>query len=491
MSAPTSLERDGWRAFVVAIAVACLTILDISKVNVAVPAIEAGLGADPTAIQLTVTGYTLTFGLALVPAGRYGDLHSRRRMFLIGLVVFTLASLACAFAIAPWMLGVARLVQGLAAGILMPQVLGITQQLFTGPARGRAFGVFGAVVSLSIALGPTLGGALIGLAGPDLGWRLIFLINVPLVAVLFPLAALWLPRTQAQASATRDLDPIGILLLAVTTVTLMVPFVLTTGGEDDDPRRWWSIAAAVVAGVAFVLWERRYSRQGRVPVVDFGLFRDPGYRNAVVLGLFWFAAIPGTFLTTTLFIQNGLGFPAIVAGVTSVPFALASAASSWWAGGRVLRWGRWIVVLGVALGFVGFGGLLLTGLLLPTEVAPIGMGAALAVAGLGGGMVVSPNQTLMLHDVPVVKGGLAGSIGQLAQRVGTAIGIAFCASAFYATLTHEAALAPTVAYHDAYRNSVLVTLALVVITLAVGLVDVVGRRMKRTDLSPDAPPAAA
>lgn len=491
MSAPTSLERDGWRAFAVAIAVACLTILDISKVNVAIPAIEAGLGADPTAIQLTVTGYTLTFGLALVPAGRYGDLHSRRRMFLIGLVVFTVASLACAAAVAPWMLAVARLVQGIAAGILMPQVLGITQQLFTGPARGRAFGVFGAVISLSIAFGPTLGGALIALAGPDLGWRLIFLINVPLAVVLFPLAARWLPRRQAQESATRDLDPFGVLLLAATTVTLMVPFVLTTGAESDDPRRWWSLVAAVAVGVGFVLWERRYAARGRVPVVDFALFRDPGYRNAVVLGLFWFAAIPGTFLTTTLFIQNGLGFPAIVAGLTSVPFALASAVSSWWAGGRVLRWGRSIVVLGAALGLVGFSGLLLAGLLLPTEFAPLGMGAALAIAGAGGGMVVSPNQTLMLNDIPVVKGGLAGSIGQLAQRVGTAIGIAFCASAFYATLAREAALADDVAYHDAYRNAVLVTLALVVVTLAVGLVDVIGRRVRRGGGGPDAPPATA
>ena len=186
---------DRWRAFAVCLGAGFMTLLDVSIVNVALPSIEASLGAGPSDLQWIVAGYTLAFGLVLVPAGRLGDVRGRRTVFVAGLTGFVVASAACGLATTPEMLAVMRLVQGLAAGVLNPQVVGLIQQLFTGPERGRAFGLFGATIGVSTAVGPLLGGLLLAVFGEDQGWRAVFLVNVPLGAVLIPLALRYLPRT--------------------------------------------------------------------------------------------------------------------------------------------------------------------------------------------------------------------------------------------------------------------------------------------------------
>jgi MFS family permease len=316
-----------WRTFAVCVAVAALTILDLSKVNVGLPSIEKALDAGPTALQLIVAGYALAFGLVLVPAGRYGDLHSRRRMFLIGLSVFGAASLVCAVAPSVAVLVGGRILQGIAAGLLMPQVLGLIQQLFVGPERGRAFGLFGAIIGLSTAFGPTLGGLLIAIGGPETGWTLLFWMNVPLAAILLPIAARLLPKQQPHKGGG-SLDPIGIVLLGLAVLSLMVPFVLTTGSPSDNPARWWLLVLFGVFAALFAMWEGRYLRSGKTPVVDFSLFQTNSYRNGILISTSYFAAMPATFLTLTLFVQQGLGLEPVFAGMITIPFALASASSS-------------------------------------------------------------------------------------------------------------------------------------------------------------------
>ncbi|MEH3088796.1 MAG: MFS transporter [Microbacterium arborescens] len=191
---PLSVHQR-WRAFWVCVAVAALTILDLTKVNVALPSIEQAFGAGSTELQLIVSGYVLTFGLTLVPAGRIGDQRSRRALFIIGLTLFAATSIVCALAPDTSTLLAARLVQGVAAGIQMPQVIGLAQEMFQGAERGKAFGLFGATIGISTAFGPTLGGLMIALGGAQDGWRYIFWMNVPLtIAVLA--GVLWLlPRT--------------------------------------------------------------------------------------------------------------------------------------------------------------------------------------------------------------------------------------------------------------------------------------------------------
>jgi len=456
----------------VCIAVAALTILDLSKVNVGLPSIEKSLGADSSALQVIVAGYALAFGLALVPAGRLGDLYSRKVMFVIGLSGFTVASALCALAPNIETLLVARILQGVAAGVQMPQVLGLVQQLFQGEARGRAFGLFGATIGVATAFGPTLGGLLIAVGGATDGWRLLFWMNVPLGIIALVFALRLLPRTQPHQPGARNLDLVGIVLLGIGVFAFMLPFVLTTGGPDDAPLRWLWLAASAAAIALFVLWERRYEAAGKSPAIQFALFRLGSYRNGLLLATAYFAAIPAVFLLTTLFLQQGLGYPPVFAGMVSIPFALTSAVSSLIGGRLVNRYGRSLVVLGLGIAFVGFVLLLVAAEVPPAEYSIWWMGGAMAVAGIGGGLVISPNQTLTLAEIPVTEGGVAGSMAQVGQRVGTAVGVAAASSLFFATLYREVPGADMVdTYHEGYRNGFLVTLALVLVALVIGLLD--------------------
>ncbi|MDQ1124530.1 MFS transporter [Microbacterium trichothecenolyticum] len=468
--------KHRWRAYWVAVSVAALTILDLTKVNVALPSIEAALNAGPTELQLVVSGYILTFGLVLVPAGRLGDLRSRRMLFLIGLSLFLVTSLVCALAPDTSVLLVARLLQGVAAGIQMPQVLGLVQQLFQGKERGRAFGLFGATIGIATAFGPTLGGLLIALGGDTDGWRLIFWINVPLVAIVIALAAWLLPDTRTKSRRTLDLDPVGVLLFAVTILALMWPFLFTTGAPGDDPRRWWWLVASVVFAAAFVFWERRYADRGGMPLMPFSIFALSSYRNGVLISTAYFSAVPAMFLLGTLFLQGGLGLEPVFAGMVTIGFAVASAWSSWIGGNLVTRLGRPLVVWGIMGMVATAAGLVLVALFTAPEWTPWAMAMVMVFGGFAGGLVISPNQTLTLAEIPVTSGGVAGSVGQLGQRIGTAVGTAIALALFYATVYREQGSADMqVVYHDAYASGMITVGVFLGLALIVGVADLAGR----------------
>lgn len=470
-------DRARWRAYGVAVGVASLTILDLAKINVAIPAISTVLGAGATEVQLLLSGFVLAFGLVLVPSGRIGDLYSRRFMFLLGLSLFTLASVAGTVAPTIELLIASRIAQGFAAGVLMPQVLGLVQQLFQGRERGQAFGIFGAVIGLSTAFGPTIGGFLVGVGGDDFGWRLLFAMNVPLGVAAFVMAFRLLPRAQDNSGAVRDFDLLGTALLGATTFSLMLPFVLTTGTETDDPARWWWLMAAFGAGVLFVLWEKTYLARGKVAIIDFELFRISSFRNGILISSFYFAALPATFIVLTLFLQRGLGFSPVVAGMVTIPFALVSAYTSYRSGKVVHKRGRPLVVVGLLAVLAGFGLVVLASVTIPDPFMPWAVAAAMTLAGAGGGAVISPNQTLMLEDIPVHQGGLAGSLAQVGQRIGTAIGLAAALSVFFFVLADEANEPLSVAYHDAFAIALTVVVGLVALALVFALLDTKVREM--------------
>jgi MFS family permease len=470
---PINLSGDKarWSAYGVAVGVASLTILDLSKINVAIPAISSVLGAGATQVQLLLSGFVLAFGLVLVPSGRIGDLYSRRFMFLLGLSLFTLASLGGMIAPTIELLIASRIFQGFAAGILMPQVLGLVQQLFQGKERGQAFGIFGAVIGLSTAFGPTIGGLLVGVGGDDFGWRLLFAMNVPLGIAAFVMAYRLLPKFQDTSSAVKDFDLLGTALLGATTFSLMLPFVLTTGTASDNPARWWWLIVALGAGALFVLWEKAYMARGKVAIIDFELFSISSFRNGILISSFYFAALPATFITLTLFLQQGLGFAPVVAGMVTIPFALISAYTSYRSGKVVHKRGRPLVVVGLLAVLAGFGLLVLASVVVPDPWMPIAVALAMALAGAGGGAVISPNQTLMLEDIPVHQGGLAGSLAQVGQRIGTAIGLAAALSVFFFVLADEAKEPLSVAYHDAFIVSLSVVVGLIAAALVFALSD--------------------
>ncbi|MRG60981.1 MFS transporter [Agromyces sp. CFH 90414] len=473
-----------WRAYWVCVAVAALTILDLTKVNVALPSIEEAFGVGSTELQLIVSGYVLTFGLTLVPAGRIGDQRSRKAMFLIGLTGFLVTSIVCAIAPNALVLLVGRLLQGVAAGIQMPQVLGLVQQLFQGAERGRAFGLFGATIGISTAFGPTLGGLMIALGGAADGWRWIFWMNVPLALIAIVLAIKLLPGPTERPPRRLELDPVGLLLFGITVVSLMWPFLFTTGAPTDNPARWWTLVVFLLGISAFIAWERHYAATGRHPLVPLALFGVSSYRNGTALATAYFSAMPPTFLLTTLYLQEGLAIEPVYAGMVSIGFALTSAAASWWGGTVVDRIGRPLVVWGLVILMVGFGGLVLAAVLTPPEMTPWAMAATMIVAGFGGGLVISPNQTLTLAEVPVRQGGLAGSVGQLGQRIGTAVGTAIALSLFYATIWREGdgAGGDLAVYHHAYGYGMIAVGVFLALAFALGLADLGARRRRRRAL---------
>jgi EmrB/QacA subfamily drug resistance transporter len=463
-----------WHAFIVCIGVGALTILDLSGVNVALPSIQQSLHASSSELQLIVAGYTLAFGLALVPAGRLGDMKSRRTFFVIGLSAFVVASALCAVAPNDTWLTTARLIQGLAAGTQMPQVLGMNQQLFQGEERGRAFGIFGAMIGVATALGPTIGGLVIALGGETNGWRWLFAINIPLgiAAIIFSLRLL--PSDQDHDNNDRELDPIGILLLGITIACLMIPFLLTTG-KSDDPNRWFWLAGFVAGAVAFVLWERAYSKRGKSPIVHFDLFKARSFRNGILVASTYFAGMPAAFLTTTLFLQEGLKRTPLLAGLVVVPFAASSAVAAFIGGRLVHRFGRALVVVGIAIVAIGVSLVLLAAVFAPPATVEWFMAGGMLIGGIGGGLVISPNQTLTLSEIPPTQGSAAGSMAQLGQRVGTAIGVSAVTAVFFAAVQSGTA-SSLMSYRDAFRDGFFVTIGLLVLSFIIGLTDLWQRK---------------
>lgn len=460
------------------VAVAIAIILDLVKVNVTLAPIELTLGASTSQAQLIVAGYVLAFGILLVPSGRLGDLWNRKAMFVIGLSTFTLASLLCALAWSATALVVARLVQGVAAGMLMPQVIGLIQNLFQGPERGKAFGIFGASIGLGTAFGPTIGGLFIGTLGDELGWRWTFGMNVPIALIILPFAIWLLPGRQqhAKGPGSRDLDLVGVLLMAATVLLVMLPFVLTTGTDADSPHRWWLLAGAALTGVAFVWWERRYLANGHNPVIDFGLFKWASYRNGVIITTLWFSVMPPMFLMMTLYAQQGLGFPAVNVGAFSIPYALISAVVAAWAGRYTFTWAARMVFYGVLIYVAMLVGMLLIGAFAPVPHTPWLFTAVLAVGGVGPGLVMSANQMRTMKHVPLASAGVGGSFMQVGQRLGNAMGIAVATAVFYAVLAtagitpdnHGDAAGAEATYRHAYVLGmvVLVTLSLAALLFA-------------------------
>ncbi len=291
-SSPYELPDPGrWRALVVTQFAAFMVLLDVSIVNVALPSIERGLAVSAASAQWVVSGYALALGLTLVAAGRLGDSLGRRPMFLIALSAFVVASALTGAAPSIELLIAARLLQGVAGGMLIPQNSGLIQQLFRGAERGRAFGIMGGTVGLATAAGPVIGGLIMALIpGPD-DWRWVFYVNVPIGLVALVLATRFVPSTTGEGWHGTHLDLVGSLLLGGGVLSLLVPMV--DAGSGGLNRLWWLWGVAALLLAVFCWWEVRTVRWGRQPLLDPGLARIPGYLGGSGIGLVYFIGFTG------------------------------------------------------------------------------------------------------------------------------------------------------------------------------------------------------
>jgi EmrB/QacA subfamily drug resistance transporter len=469
-------DANRWKAMSVALVAGFMTLLDVSIVNVALPSIRADLDLSSGGLQWILSGYALTFGLLLVPAGRFGDARGRRSVFIAGLAVFTLASAAAGLATGALWLIIARLIQGAAAGLVNPQVSGLIQQLFQPKERGRPFGLLGATIGISTAVGPLLGGLLIQIFGAESGWRWIFFINVPIGIAAIVLGYKWIPARRDDQQTRESLDPVGVVLLGLGVLLVLLPLVQER--EWQGPAKWLLLVAGLAVLAGFLAWERRHARHG-TPLVELGLFRVRSYGLGALIGLLYFAGFTTIFFVYTLYLQNGLGYSALLAGLAITPFALGSAGAAA-AGGRIVnRYGRPLVVLGLVLVAAGLAGTALALSLVPGSGGGWAAAIPLLVAGLGSGLVISPNQTLTLAEVPVERAGSAGAVLQTGQRIGTAVGIALVGAVFFNRLA-----ASGNDWSAALHMALLVTIGLVVVALAAGVADVIADR-RASQHSPD------
>jgi len=458
-----------WRALIVVLVAGFMVLLDVSIVNVALPSIARGLGADDSDLQWVVSGYALAFGLVLVAGGRIGDARGRRPTLMIGLAIFTLASAACGLARNPVMLIIARLVQGVGGGLVTPQNAGLIQNLFRGAERGRAFGLFGAVVGVSTAIGPLLGGLLIQFGGAQEGWRWIFFVNLPVGIVAMILAVRTVPHRRRQKGERTDYDPVGAVVLGLATLLVLLPFVESRTWSGG--LKWTLLVPAALLGVLFVRWERWYGRRGREPMVDLALFGRRSYTFGAALALAYFVGFTGVFFIYALFLQDGMGYTALQSGLASTPFALGSAVGAWLGGRVITRIGSRLVAAGLVLVIVGLLASWVAIGLVDSPAVGWAVAGPFLVAGLGSGLVIAPNQTLALSEVPPRQGGAAGGVLQTGQRIGSAAGIAAVGSLYYSRLASTGG-----DFSAAVRDGFVLIVAFVGVALAIAIADIVVNR---------------
>ncbi len=443
--------RAVWWLLATVLVVELMDLLDSTIVNVAGPSLERSLGTSPVGLQWVIGGYALTLGAGLVLGGRLGDRYGRRPMFLFGLVAFTLASLLCAITPSADLLITFRLVQGVAGAMMLPQGLGILRDNLAPRDLTKALAVFGPVLGLGGVLGPVLGGALVDWDLFGLGWRLVFLVNVPVGLVALVLARRLVPRGTGTPGLRVDIA--GAVLVAAASALLVLP--LNEGQAAGWPLwTWLSLTAAALGYVVFALWQRRIARFGRAPLVTPALFGKPAFTVGLAAVALFFGGMIGTQLVLTFFLQIGQGFTAGEAGLGNLPVALGTAVGGGISGGllaaklgrTVLQTGAVVQLAGVAWLWISLSG---TGEFTIWRIVPGGV-----VAGIGAGIVIAAVFNTVLGAVADDEVGSASGVLTAVQAIGGSVGVAVFSTVFFADITH-----PTEGFRD----------ALVVQTVVIGL----------------------
>lgn len=438
--AEPAVPRRSWYALGVLLAGMFMALLDATIVNVALPTIRTSLDASESTLAWIVSGYALAFGVALIPAGRVGDRFGHKWVFFAGLAVFTLASLLCGLARDDLELVLARVLQGLAGGTFVPAVTATIQLLFRGPVRGKAFAIMGAVIGVSTALGPIIGGLIIEAFGDENGWRLVFWVNLPIGLLALVAAVVLLPgRSETHAGEVRaatgtGLDWGGLLLLATGLVALLVPLI---EGQDRGwpPWTYASMVSGVLLLLGFGAWEVRTAAGGGSPLVPPKLFAHPAFTGGVVLAMVYFGAFTSIFFTISLLWQAGLGNSALDTGLVSIPFAIGSIVGSAQSNRFAMRLGRTVLVVGAGMVAVGLVWVwLLFVLSSAASLSHWDLLAPLFVGGLGSGLFIAPNTAFIVATVEPREAGAASGVIAVVQRLGAAIGIAVIGSVLFGTL---------------------------------------------------------
>jgi len=402
---------------------------DFFVVNVAAPRLREDLGASDAGLQLIVGAYAFAYAAGLVAGGRLGDTHGHRRMFITGMLAFTVTSLLCGVSPNEIVLIVARLLQGASAALMLPQVLALITLTGNAATRARSMAWYGVAGGAGAVAGQVLGGFLVTADVLGLGWRLIFLVNVPIGLVTAVLARRWVPA--GRGSGPAPVDAAGAVGLALTLGLVLVP--LTLGRDLRWP--WWIWAgpvAAVLVGLATAAAERAYRRRGRTPLLDGTLLRHRSFVRGLWANSAFMLYFASYMFTMALLLQTGLGLSAFRAGLAFAPSAVAFAGCALAGRGLRERYGDPVVVAGSLLTAAGLAGLaLLCTLDSPRPSVPLIILLTIVLSG-GNGLVLPALIGAALADVPHPSAGSAAGVLTTAQQFAGAAGVALIGAIFFA-----------------------------------------------------------
>jgi len=449
-------KQDHRRWWVLAIVVAAqfMFVVDAFIVNVAIPSIRAELHATIAETQGAIVIYQIAFATLIIIGGRLGDIRGAKPVFLYGLFGFTVASSWCGWAHTGGELVVSRAMQGAAAALMIPQVLASIHRLFPDAERGRAFGIYGFTLGFGAAVGLTLGGWLLSLDFAGLGWRTIFFVNLPIGVVLLTAAWQLMPAMPGRPSV--GLDMIGACVLLVALLCVLGPLVL---GADLGWPSW--LFAVMATGVLLLvsMWplERWVERRG-LPLVHLDLLLDGDFAAGLATVFFFTFANLSFYLIMTLYLQVGLGLPALKAGSVVLPLAIAFALMSRIAGPRAQRIGNAALIQGCG---VQLAGLLIVGVAAALDrTDPAILAALLIVFGVGQAMVMAPLYGLVLAKVPVAHAGSGGGVVSTVQQIGNASGVTLVGGLYYAVQSAYSARMAILASLTALGTAIAVTAVL-------------------------------
>ena len=404
---------------------------DIWAVNVAAPSLQRDLHVSGAALQLIVGGYAFMYASGMVTGGRLGDLVGYRRMFMIGVVSFAAASLLCGLAQSSGQLVVARLLQGLTGAAMVPQVLALITATFPVSERSRALAWYGVTMGVGFVSGQILGGGLIEADVFGLGWRAIFLVNVPVGILALIASALVVPH--ARAERRPRLDPLGAVGISASIALALVPLTL---GRDQGwpPWTWVSLAASLPLLGLTVAWERRLARRGGEPLLDLPLFRDRAFSAGLVVNFGLVLFFASFMFVLTLLLQAGLNQPPLRAGIEALPLAAAFTTMSILSPKFSGRLGPRAITLGASVTTLGTIALVITGTRYGASLTGWDLAPATVLIGLGQGIALPSLIGTVLTHVPPQRAGGAAGILTTTQQFGAASGIAVIGAIFYSAL---------------------------------------------------------
>jgi EmrB/QacA subfamily drug resistance transporter len=458
-------------SLIVVLLAAFMDLMDVTILNVMLPTIQSSLHASPAALEWMLSGYTLALTVGLASGARLGDLLGHKRVFVAGVAGFAAASAVCSLSAGPGMLVAARVVQGLFAAAMIPQVLSQIQLMYRPEERGQAMAAFSALAGIAATVGPILGPALLSwnLAGQS--WRLVFWVNVPAGAIAAITAARFLPPHPGSGQGRPDLP--GVVVAGTGLALVLYPLIAVSARGQWPAWAYPVIASGVIVLAAFCLQQRRTRARGRQPLLDLALFARRSVAGGLAVQFLFLVPIIGFFLTVMQFLQRGLGMSPLKAGLTMLPWSVTVTMFAGLSAAVLLpKIGRLAVQLGLALTAAGLALMSVTAASAGPHTGTLALLPGILAGAAGMGLVVAPIAQLTLIDLAAAEAGTGSGLFNTVTQLGASVGVAVIGTLFFTQLHHDPAAGhlAAAAYGHAFSRTLRISIGLLIAALVASYV---------------------